>query len=87
MDVQTSRWIAGQDDTTEEDVRLARSAFSVFGYGRTSCVGKHLAYQEMALTVARLVWMYDWQLQAGSSVGEGREGFGWGRSRQQEFQL
>ena len=82
-----SRWIAGQDGTTEEDVKRARSAFSVFGYGRTSCVGKHLAYQELALTVARMAWIYEWRLQPGSSVGEGRKGMGWGREKKDEFQL
>lgn len=84
---QPSRWIVGQDGVTEEDVKRARSAFTVFGYGRTSCVGKHLAYQEMALTVARMVWIYEWRLQPGSSVGEGRKGMDWGRERKDEFQL
>ena len=82
-----SRWIVGQDGTTEEDVRLARSAFTVFGYGRTSCVGKHLAYQELALTTARLLWSYEWRLKAGSGAGEGRPGMGWGREKKNEFQL
>ena len=82
-----SRWIVGQDGTTQQSVNLARSAFGVFGYGRTSCVGKNLAYQELALTLARLVWNYEWRLQPGSSLGEGRKGMGWGREKNGEFQL
>ncbi|KAL9105777.1 MAG: hypothetical protein Q9187_008657 [Circinaria calcarea] len=82
-----SRWIVGQDGTAQENVNHARSAFSVFGYGRTSCVGKTLAYQELALTLARLVWKYEWRLQPGSSLGEGRKGLGWGREKKAEFQL
>ena len=34
-------------------------AFTPFGVGRTSCIGKHLAYQEMSLVLARVVWLYD----------------------------
>ena len=82
-----SRWIAGQNGMTEEDVKLARSAFSVFGYGRTSCVGKHLAYQELALTLGRLLWTYEWRLEPGSGLGEGTSGAGLGRERKEEFQL
>lgn len=86
-----SRWIAGRDDATvlvsEEDVRNARAAFCPFGYGRTNCVGKQLAYQEMALTIARLAWSYEWRVEAGSTAGEGRAGLGWGRERKGEFQL
>lgn len=85
------RWLeSGVDGGTgasKPEVALAQSAFAAFGVGRTSCVGKYLAYQEMSLVIARLVWLYDMRLQDGSTAGEGRWGLGQGRQRRNEFQL
>ena len=69
------------------EVARARSAFAAFGVGRTSCVGKYLAYQEMSLVIARLVWLYDMRLQEGSTAGEGGSNLGRGRQRRNEFQI
>ena len=66
---------------------LARSAFCVFGAGRTSCVGKYLAYQEMSIALARMLWLFDMRLAPGSTRGEGRVGLGKDRMRKDEFQL
>ncbi|KAL8788329.1 MAG: hypothetical protein Q9213_001726 [Squamulea squamosa] len=49
------RWMNG-------DTELAQSAFTAFGVGRTSCIGKHLAYQEMKLVLARLLWLHEMQM-------------------------
>ena len=65
----------------------AQLAFTPFGFGRTSCVGKYLAYQEMSLVIARLMWLYDMRLEPGSTAGEGNAKFGPGRTRKNEFQL
>ena len=81
---QPSRWIIGESGTTEENLKLARSAFTAFGYGRTSCVGKNLAYQEMGLTIARLIWQYDWRLQPQLLPSKS---WVWGRDKATEFQL
>ena len=64
------RWLPGFGF----DIPLARSTFTPFGVGRTSCVGQYLAYQEMSLILARLVWQFDMRIQMGSTLGEGREG-------------
>ena len=80
------RWLLEMDNS-EAAIALARSAFCPFGVGRTSCVGKHLAYQEMAIMIARMVWLYDMRLQPESTLGEGRLGLGYGRGRKEEFQL
>ena len=56
-------------DDTETDLALAQGAFATFGVGRTSCVGKHLAYQEIKLVLARMIWLYDMRLQPGSTLG------------------
>jgi cytochrome P450 len=64
----------------------AASAFTAFGVGRTSCIGRYLAYQEISLVVARTVWLFDMRLQPGSTLGEGRRTLGDGRHRKNEFQ-
>ena len=66
---------------------LAHSTFCPFGLGRTSCVGKYLAYQEMAIALTRMLWLFDMRLQPGSTLGKGHRGLGDGRVRREEFQL
>ncbi|KAK7919955.1 benzoate 4-monooxygenase cytochrome-like protein P450 [Apiospora marii] len=63
-------------------------SFTPFGAGRSSCIGKHLAYQEMMYILARLIWQFDMRLdphrrRVGEGTGEGCEG----RDRADEFQL
>jgi len=76
------RWI----EASKDDLALANSAFIAFGVGRTSCVGKYLALQEMAIILARLIWLYDMRLQPGTTLGEGDVELGNGRTRKKEFQ-
>lgn len=77
------RWLQkeSQDD---------RSVFMPFGVGRTSCVGKQLAYNEMALVIARILWTYDLKMIEGSQrYGENGISGGngeWGRRNPDEFQ-
>ena len=52
------RWIVG-GSTSKESVDLARSAFSAFSIGPVGCVGKNLAYLELMLTMARVMWTLD----------------------------
>lgn len=61
-------------------------AFTPFGVGRTSCIGRYLAYQEMFLVIAYILWQFDMRLQPGSTLGEGRKELGPGRHRKNEFQ-
>jgi len=49
-------------------------------------VGKYLACQEMAVVLARMVWVYDMLVQPGTRVGEGYKELGKGRQRKNEFQ-
>lgn len=61
-------------------------AFTPFGVGRTSCIGRYLAYQEISLVIAYMLWQFDMRLQPGSTLGEGRKELGPGRHRKNEFQ-
>ena len=55
------RWIVDEKSggTTAEDVARAQSAFFPFNIGSRGCVGKNLAYQELSIAIARVVWLYD----------------------------
>ncbi len=50
-------------------------------------MGKYLAYQETAIALARMLWLFDVRLQPGSTLGEGHVGLSDGRVRKEEFQL
>lgn len=43
-----------------------RDAMQPFSYGPRNCVGKHLAYNEMRLIMARLLWEFDMRLDPSS---------------------
>ena len=80
-------WVVSTDlqcqTSSEAAVAAAQSAFCAFSVGRFGCVGKTLAYAEMPVMLARIVWLYDMRLQG--SIGEGRTSFGKGRQRTNEF--
>ena len=52
------RWIVSEDNT-KVSVDLARSAFSAFSIGPVGCVGKNLAYLELRVTIAKVLWTLD----------------------------
>lgn len=76
---------------TAQSVALAREAFCPFSVGPRGCVGKGMAYLELSVALARVVWLFDFRLAAGGSgdvgLGEGRPDAEWGRHRRAEYQL
>lgn len=44
---------------SQESVQRARSAFAPFSLGTRGCIGKNLAYGEMMVTMAKLLWTFD----------------------------
>lgn len=76
---------------TEASISLGRSAFIPFSTGPRVCVARSLAYLEMTLTVATVLWAAELKVADGEQgrLGEG----GWGnakealRSRKGEYQL
>ncbi|KAH8806005.1 cytochrome P450 [Xylogone sp. PMI_703] len=79
------RWI--ESAVGEEAVSKARSGFFAFSLGASGCIGKAVAYQEMSITLARLLWRYDFRLKAGDTTGAGGPGKGRGREDPLEFQV
>jgi cytochrome P450 len=81
------RWIP-VGGVSREDVSLAREAMCPFSLGKRGCIGKKLAYIEMRIAIASLLWCYDLE----EAKGIGRNGGGHpdleqGRRRRDEFQL
>lgn len=64
------RWIEGAKcetptdtwTTTKEAVDTARKAFCPFSIGPRGCIGKGMAFMEMRLTLARLMFLFDVEL-------------------------
>lgn len=87
------RWIVGSKLPSggvvcEADVAVAQGAFCPFSVGPRGCIGKGLAYVEMSITLARMLWLYDVRQALGvADPAEGREGAEWGRDRREEMQL
>jgi cytochrome P450 len=78
------RWAAGP-----EQVALANAALNPFSFGPRSCIGKSLAIAEIMLTMATVIWLYDFKLVDGldASIGGGSANNVWGRRNPDEFQL
>ena len=73
------RWIAGNDEGDDEKgnsrwnaerVRLAQSAFCPFSVGPRGCIGKGVAYLELSIALARVLWLYDLRLVYAGTGGE-----------------
>ncbi|ETN39028.1 uncharacterized protein HMPREF1541_07070 [Cyphellophora europaea CBS 101466] len=87
FDYKPERWIKGECDEKENEALL--SVFNPFSIGSRGCIGKPMAYMELSLALARLLWKFDMRLPEGSlkHAGEGRRGLGQGRERSSEFQM
>lgn len=81
---QPERWLNGP--SAEQ-----KAAFIPFGAGRTACVGKYLAYQEIGIIVARLLWLFDIRIAPDSDAAPRKKApfweTSWGRQRKGEFQM
>ncbi|KAI2468304.1 cytochrome P450 [Annulohypoxylon bovei var. microspora] len=62
-------------------------AYTPFGVGRYSCIGKQMAYQEVSYILARIIWTFDLRLEPGNHLGEGTDAGSEGRTRENEYQV
>lgn len=69
------RWLR-QDEDPEGDsagsVAAADSAFCAFSMGTRGCVGKNMAWMEMQIVVAKMVWRFELKQDSTSNLGGGR---------------
>ena len=55
------RWIES-DTVSKEEIAHSRKAFTPFGIGIRQCAGKNLAYLQLKLTLAYILWKFDMRL-------------------------
>ncbi|PVH68922.1 cytochrome P450 [Cadophora sp. DSE1049] len=82
-----TRWIRSKDSQSD-GIDLAHFAFCPFSAGTRGCLGKSLAYAELSLALARIVFVYDMrvepiQFRVQSPAGE-RD---FGRHKTMEYKL
>ncbi|KAF2872247.1 cytochrome P450 [Massariosphaeria phaeospora] len=86
-----NRWM-GLESESEAFVnrqRMQRLAFNPFSLGSRTCVAQTMAYAEITITLAKILWYFDFRIPGGplGQIGAGGEGDRTGRHRTQEFQL
>jgi cytochrome P450 len=77
------RWLDADEETR---IKMA-GCFMAFSTGPRGCVGKAMAMQEYMTVLGRLLWMYEWRLKEGSTLGGGKVGLRGARWRRDEYQL
>ncbi|KAF1960044.1 cytochrome P450 [Byssothecium circinans] len=65
----------------------AHAAFCPFSIGPRGCIGKGLAYVELTVTIARVLFLYDLRLAPGTTLGAGNKNLEAGRTRPTEYQI
>ncbi|KAF2032860.1 benzoate 4-monooxygenase cytochrome P450 [Setomelanomma holmii] len=84
---QPERWLDSASNPAEQ-IALARKAFNPFSIGMRQCSGRNLAYLQLKLTLAHLLWRFDVQeAEDEKGRGGGGERLGVGRERGDEFQM
>jgi cytochrome P450 len=89
------RWIVGSSDkdpsipitVTQASVDITKDSFWAFSSGPRVCVGKNVAYMELSIALARIVWLFDIRLSGEERSGGGGPGKGEGREREDEYHL
>jgi cytochrome P450 len=85
---QPNRWLPDHAPPAMAPlVDEARSAFAPFSVGPRGCIGKGMAYLELSISLAKVLWEYEMRVAPGTSAGEGRVGMEHGRERSSEYQL
>ena len=83
-----ARWRVGPPGAAPEpSVSSSQSAFCPFGIGPRSCAGKALAYTEMSILLARIIFLFDLRLSHNCRPEEGRSVWALGRKRKNEFHV
>ncbi|KAL8773643.1 MAG: hypothetical protein Q9209_001409 [Squamulea sp. 1 TL-2023] len=84
---QPQHWIAGEHtNVAPAHAAASESGFAPFSIGPRSCPGKYLAYLEMSITVAKVLYLYDVQAAKGSDLGGGKPDQIWGWQNKEQYQ-
>lgn len=76
FEFRPERWIAGEkgpggEVVSEESVRASERALSAFSAGSRGCIGKNLAWVEMTLVLAKLVYTFEMRRDPSNNLGGG----------------
>ncbi|KAK2051615.1 putative cytochrome P450, partial [Colletotrichum caudatum] len=82
FEYKPERWLVGEDGSTKESVDLARAAFYPFSSGPRGCVGKGFAYHEITLTLAHILYRFDF-----SAYSQDQKSVGGSTGNPNEFQM
>jgi cytochrome P450 len=80
------RWMVGEAGSTEDSVALAESAFCAFSTGPRGCVGKNMAWLEMRILLAKLIWTFEIRRDHDNNLGGGSPQSEWGRQNVDQYQ-
>ena len=74
---------------SEERIKNARRALNNFSLGVRGCGGEAMAWYQITLAIARVIYVYNFRRTPGDlgHVGAGQAGAKDGRQRPEEFQL
>jgi cytochrome P450 len=90
FEFRPQRWIENEKaGVTPESVANARAAFCAFSIGQRGCIGKQLAYVELTIALATLLYVYDVRLPSSEKELEAEilNNSRWGRDGAEEYQL
>lgn len=83
-----ARWREGLSSAASDEIHsLLHSAFCPFGIGPRGCAGKALAYVEISILLARIVFSFDLRLSQSPGREGGRSNWAKGRKREKEFHV
>lgn len=85
FEFRPERWIVGE--SSQESVALAESGFCTFSYGSRGCVGKNLAWLEMSVVMAKLIYNFEVRPDASNHIGGGSLDGRFGRRAVDQYQI
>lgn len=80
------RWIVGEG-ASPESLALAESGFCAFSTGSRGCIGKNLAWVEMMIVMAKLIWHFEVQQDEKNHLGAGDPAGMYGRREVEQYQV
>lgn len=83
---QPERWILGEG-ATPESLATAESGFCAFSAGSRGCIGKNLAWLEMQIVMAKLIWNLEVRQDEKNHLGAGDPNGPVGRREVEQYQV
>lgn len=86
LEFRPERWIVGEKASSAESVAMAESAFCAFSTGSRGCPGKNLAWLEMMIVMAKIIYKFEVRRDFADSLGGGSPDGRVGRRNPDQFQ-